>query len=560
MLTVVGSGPGAAAARAALADRDEEISTDIETVDRATLAVVVGPAGDGVFERANERALAGETPWLAVERGGLGGLSLVEAAVTPLAPGRGCYDCLRTRVRANRETGDDSDGPEPATARLAGAVAGHEAARHLDGADIFGRLLVTPYTEHPFLPAPDCACGSTPDPSVPRGHTHRGVDAALERAERALDDLVGVVSEVGEAESFPAPYYLAQLPDTAGFSDATAAQRAAGADPDWNRALMKALGEGLERYCAGVYRTDSLEQDTPAAVAGAVDPAGFVCRSEPAGETIHWVSGADLSTGETVALPAAFVYYPPPEQRYRPPATTGLGLGNSGVEALLSGLYELLERDAAMLAWYSSFEPVGLAVETDPVETMRSRASAEDLETTLLLLTVDIDVPVVAAAVHRERWPRFAAGTAAALDAETAAVSALAEALQNWMELRGMGPDRAAAAPGAIGTYADMPDPAAAFFDADVTVDAGDVSAGSPDGEAELEVVLDRLGRAGLDAYAARTTTRDVEALGFEAVRVLVPAAQPLAFDGVYFGERAETVPASLGFEPRLDRTHHPFP
>jgi ribosomal protein S12 methylthiotransferase accessory factor len=72
--------------------------------------------------------------------------------------------------------------------------------------------------------------------------------------------------------------------------------------------------------------------------------------------------------------------------------------------------------------------------------------------------------------------------------------------------------------------------------------------------------VLGALGDAGLDAYAARLTTPDVAELGFEAVRALVPAAQPLFFDEPYFGERARTVPESLGYEPRLRREHHPFP
>jgi ribosomal protein S12 methylthiotransferase accessory factor len=268
----------------------------------------------------------------------------------------------------------------------------------------------------------------------------------------------------------------------------------------------------------------------------------------------------ELASNEAVALPAAFVPHPPPEQRYRPAVTTGLGFGNSGVEALLSGLYEVVERDAAMLAWYSSFDPLALSVETDRVETMRSRAASEGLSVTLLLLTMDVDVPVVAAAVHREEWPRFATGMAADLDARAAGASALAEALQNWMELRGMGPERAAAASGAIGRYADLPGTASSFLDTGATVDAGDISTEVPDGEAELDAVLDRLAAADLTAYAARTTTRDVATLGFEAVRVLVPAAQPLAFGEMYFGERAETAPASLGFEPRLDREHHPFP
>jgi ribosomal protein S12 methylthiotransferase accessory factor len=41
---------------------------------------------------------------------------------------------------------------------------------------------------------------------------------------------------------------------------------------------------------------------------------------------------------------------------------------------------------------------------------------------------------------------------------------------------------------------------------------------------------------------------------------VLVPGAQPLFFGESVFGERAGSVPREMGFEPRLDRDHHPFP
>jgi ribosomal protein S12 methylthiotransferase accessory factor len=72
--------------------------------------------------------------------------------------------------------------------------------------------------------------------------------------------------------------------------------------------------------------------------------------------------------------------------------------------------------------------------------------------------------------------------------------------------------------------------------------------------------VIGRVTDAGLDAYAARTTTRDVSELGFEAVRVLIPEAQPLFTGEPFFAERAESVPRALGFEPRLDREYHPYP
>jgi len=494
----------------------------------------------------------------------MGGIPVVDAAVSCFSPPSGCYECLSGRVNANLDRQSDPAGSPPThTSRFAGAVAGREAARYLTAdADIFGRVITVPYDERAFLPLPNCVCDPGRDRTLDRAYRECPVEDSLSRAERALDDTVGIVQEVGEAESFPVPYYLAQNSDTAGFSDASAAREAAGVAAEWDAAFMKALGEALERYCAGVYRDEEFTTGRASEVAAAVPPSKFVTAVDPApGERIRWVDGRALASDEPVRLPAAFVHYPPPEQRYRSPVTTGLGLGNSTVEAVLAGLYEVIERDAMMLSWYSSYEPLALSIEDEGFEALVGRARSEELAVTPLLLTQDVDVPVVAVAVHREEWPRLAFGTGAALDVADAARSALAEALQNWTELRGMGPEEAASALGAIGRYAEQPGPASAFIDAGATVPAESVGPASvPEGSAELNAVLDRLADADLSACVSSLTTRDVADLGFEAVRALVPAAQPLCFGERFFGERAETVPDELGFETRLDADHHPFP
>ena len=80
------------------------------------------------------------------------------------------------------------------------------------------------------------------------------------------------------------------------------------------------------------------------------------------------------------------------------------------------------------------------------------------------------------------------------------------------------------------------------------------------EGTDELDTLVGRVEDAGLDAYAAALTPPDVGAIGFEVVRVLAPAAQPLFTGDRYFGERARRVPRDLGFRPRLDRAPHPYP
>ena len=562
---LVGAGSGIAAVRAALddvgAETDRREAAHLGTPD---LAVVAGPTSGRVFERVNKHALANDLRWFAVELGGVGGAPVVNAAVSGFAPDTGCYECLGGRVAANRDQAGDPAGSPPAHAtRFAGAVAGREAARYVAGGEAgFGRVTEVPHATREFLPLPNCACAAGTDWRLARGDADPDLQAALARAERAVDDRLGVVREVGEAESFPAPYYLARACETSGFSDVAAGSDAAGVAPGWDAAFMKSLGEALERYCAGVYRAASLETGRAADVPDAVPPSAFVCDGHPDPDMERaWVRGEHLATGDTVRLPAEFVYYPPPFRECRPPMTTGLGLGSSSVGALLAGLTEAVERDAAMLSWYSTYEPLGLEVSDSGYETLADRARSEDLSATALLLTQDVDVPVVAAAVHREEWPAFAVGSDADPDPERAARSALAEALQNWMELRGMGPDGAADASGAIGRYAEFPPAGRAFVDPEAVVPAGSVGPDDPPGGREaLEALLDALDGAGLEAYAVRTTARDVETLGFEAVRVLVPGAQPLFFGDAYFGDRAESVPRSLGFEPDLDRDHHPFP
>lgn len=570
---IVGGDPVREAVVAALEDTEVRVREgEPEGVADGDLAVVAARAGSDAFDRANEAAIEGGTPWITVEIGGVGGRSVegVDAAVAGF-PGiePGCYDCLCARVESTAGDGGGEDGEVPRhVARLAGAVAGREFVSLLaeDGRSIMGQVVELPHNRRRLLPVPGCDCGGERDRELGRDDDSLGIEAAVDRAEAAIDDRIGIVTTIGEVESFPAPYYLATVADTTPFSDASAAENAAGVAEGWNPAMMKAVGEALERYCAGVYREDDFRHAPPADLERAIPLADLV-RPEDApaidpDEERRWVEGEELSSGEGTYIPAAAVQFPQPGERLVPAITTGLGLGSSTVDALLSGLTEVIERDAAMLSWYSTYDPLGLAIEDEDFEALARRARGEGLSITPLLVTQDVDVPVVACVVSRDgEWPRFAIGSAAGLDANEAARGALEEALQNWMELRSMGEEGTDAASGAIGEYASFPDRARELVSAGDRVPA--VSVGPdpvPSGRDALEAVVERVEESGLTPYATRLTTPDVANLGFEAVRVVVPGAQPLFTGEPFFGERAKEVPGSLGFKPRLDRAFHPYP
>lgn len=565
-VTLVGDDPAVEAVDAALSDAD--VATDRTTATSAggsAFSVVSGVAGASQFTTAAE---AIDGPWCSIEIGGLGGVGLdgVDAGIALY--GDSCYDCLCERVQGRDDVPTASPSGDRSAVRLAGAIAGREIVRVLSGdRSSLDSVVEVPYTERPLLPVPAC-CADRLSRDPDYDYERRGVEATAAAVERAVDERVGPVRAVGEAESFPAPYYLATMAATDGFSDASVPEQAAGVDDGWNSAYVKAAGEGLERYAASVYRTDSLRNAAPASLAGAVPPAAFAAADDDAPAAGNatderaWLRGHDLSDRSDVWLPAQAVLFPPPSSPDIPAITTGLGLGSSGVGALLSGLTEVIERDATMLAWYSTFEPLGLTVEDEGFDALARRARAEGLTVTPLVVTQDIDVPVVTVAVHRDgAWPQFAVGAAASLDPVDAARSALAEAIQNWMELRSLGEEAAAEQSGQIGAYAQFPQQAAAMIDVEDRVPATAIGPDeAPTGENALEALLDRLAEVGLAAYATRLTTRDLDAIGFEAARVVVPGAQPLFTGDARFGERAETVPEKLGFEPRLRRRHHPYP
>ncbi|TKR24674.1 YcaO-like family protein [Natronomonas salsuginis] len=559
---VLGESVALDAVRAALGDAAAEtVAVDPAAIGRVDAAALAGPVGSAAFERATAHARESRTPLVSIELGGIGGRPVagVEAAISGYAPGTACHACLRSRVEATDPATDDG-AYDAATARFAGAVAGRELASLVSGREsaLLGGVIEVPHAQRRVLSVPYCECGDPGSKELPRHHEDRSLEESISMAEVAFDDRVGPITSIGEAESFPVPYYLATLAETP-FSDGDAPDHAAGVGLDWDPAFMKALGEALERYSAAIYRSDDFETEP----VNPIEADRFVRPEWPEADPVgRWHVAEHLATGETVQLPAELVVFPPPERTIRPAITTGLGLGNGGVDALLSGLYEVVERDATMVAWYSTYEPMGLVVDDDGYRTLAARAKSEGLEATALLLTQDVDVPVVAACVHREgEWPRFAAGSAADLDPAVAARGALEEAIQNWLELRRMGEDRAESEGGAIGTHAAFPETTREFVAPETTIPVDSVGpADLPSGADELERLVARVRDAGLDAYAARLTPRDVESMGFEVVRVVIPSAQPLFIGDPYFGERARSVPESLGFEPVLDRTYHPFP
>ncbi len=160
----------------------------------------------------------------------------------------------------------------------------------------------------------------------------------------------------------------------------------------------------------------------------------------------RWVLGWDLMEQEEVYAPLHLVRLSfqrdlPGETESFQCTSNGLSAGNSFVEALCSGLYECIERDA-VTCWELCNRSRGISLPgrrvprkllTHPLlEELLETCHREGVEVLLLDCTVDTRVPTYACYLRDERYPEYGVyhGRGTHLNPEIAIARALTEAAQ----------------------------------------------------------------------------------------------------------------------------------
>lgn len=368
-------------------------------------------------------------------------------------------------------------------------------------------------------------------------------------------------------------------------------------------ALAAAIGEAAERYSAsyvpfGKLRLAKARDLTvphldPSAI-GFFSPEQYATldafvpfdRDTP----VQWVPAVDVATGTQTLLPSALCYLPehlvPGESRITYSTSSGVACAATSAEALLSGLYELVERDAFVLMWYSSLslpllEWSGAAeLEADEERYYAptgARYRAVDLSGFLGVPTVMVTVRDPSGFID------LAIGCASARTLRQAWGKAMREAFQThaWArQIRLERPDWSFSADfsdiktfedhvaaHAIGTLA----PQTAFLDASPLrrhVDDMPPVAG-PSVRAQITALVERLRSRGFDVYALDVTSPDVADAGLRVVRAFSPQLAridadyayrflgvPRLYDGAY---QAGLLPQPLA-PGALNPLPHPFP
>ncbi len=429
----------------------------------------------------------------------------------------------------------------------------------------------------------------------------------LERAERLVSDRVGIISKVDFEELVPGEpevYFAHSEPANVSVLCGQKALNhgdAASIDPD--RAIMKAVGESIERYCSGQYDENDLLLSTyDEFEGGAVDPEMFALYSDeqysqkdfPFSPLTHqtpikWAEGHSLKDDKPLWVPAAFVYVPylfdnPKEKPFFNSISTGLACGPDLVSALYKSILEAIERDTFMIVWKNQLvlPRVDPWSSKDPfVQQLLEAFQCVSLDCEAIYLTSDISVPVIIVILKREDGtPYTTMGIGADLDPNRALSQALEEAYLTFLGMSRYAKLKKDYQPES--DFSDIKTPtlhalahavcpelrsSLNFLTSSKNLLSFDSlpNLSSESKIDNIQTLVKLLDEKNLDIISYDLTTLDVDEVGFKVVRSVIPGMQPLdinhsrRYEG---GKRLYEVPVQMGLldKPRCARELNPFP
>jgi ribosomal protein S12 methylthiotransferase accessory factor len=426
-----------------------------------------------------------------------------------------------------------------------------------------------------------------------------------------VDSRVGIVSAVTELpRDAGAPdffHFYAQACNTIAFTRQVNFYAAGGASSERDLAVAKAIGEAVERYCGAIYNVELLplyaREEAPFPC---VDPALFAHYNDEQYASpgfpfvrfndrtpVRWVRGFDSLTLEDIFVPAAKVYVPytyylgSGDTPICQPISTGLACHMSPAEAAVSGICEVIERDAVTLMWQAKISPPQLRVETlsDENYDLVKRYESTGAKVVMFDITTDTGVPtILSVLLHSSpEQPALVVAASTSLDPEEAvrkSLEELAHTRRYSQQINLKLPRLVVDAPlhenvtGQISHLNFWCDHANVYladflFASKKRIEFDqlrNLATGEP--RRDLQVISKAIESLGYRVLLVDVTTSDARELGFSVVRAIVPGFHPLALGFAYRargGRRLYEVPQKLGHkgitrEAGENPIPHPYP
>nr|UBK24772.1 McmD2 [Thermoactinomyces sp.] len=448
------------------------------------------------------------------------------------------------------------------------------------------------WNKHRILPVPTCsACGERAYKEIERIKAKNDILGAVDEKVGLVNRIVDMNKDSGER----ACYAASVLADLGQISSTFRQRTGAGAGENRTVAQAAAVGEGLERFAASLYDPEQLIWASWKEIARdreALHPSSFQFYSAKQLEQqnfrfqaidedspLRWTKTYDWATKQDVWVPAALVYLPyryrKGEARIMPAISTGLAAGPNLEAAVLTSLYEVIERDAFCHSWLFQLPSRVIAEEW----TKSSQVYGENQQGVIRLYDLSIDLPLPAMFVTLEREQVFAIGGACRLDPVQAINKAWLEANQSVIYIQELlhayreweldedfhTVDSFQKHAILYSKYPHLKKQVPYLLNGDymkglVQRQKGSYQLFKGEKQEELEKVVAILGERELPVLVKECTTPDLKKLGVHVTRVLIPGFQHLMGNHQYRllgNPRTREVGRSL---PLLDQALNPYP
>ncbi len=274
------------------------------------------------------------------------------------------------------------------------------------------------------------------------GHRVLDSDKTYSLMSPYIDPLTGLISNIEHLPGVPEALgyqYMAKFafeaePDSYEKRRSFPTSISGGKGMTKRQAVLSALGEAIEHYAAAFHGEETLLRSRYADIEEiAVPPYALMgCtydeylaweeglegkRPEWESESfrmdkeIDWFAAWSLSQKRWKMIPASAVYtrYPPEDgHAYVDAATNGLAAGTCLEEALIHGLFELIERDATAIWWYNRLKKPAVDINSfdlDWTARIAPALEAEGWSFHVLDVSSDFNVPVFIAAALNDLDP-----------------------------------------------------------------------------------------------------------------------------------------------------------
>ncbi len=433
----------------------------------------------------------------------------------------------------------------------------------------------------------------------------------LERATRLVSDEVGILSKVeilnlppGEPPVFHARTIPADISNITGYKTMNFGSAIS---TNQDVAIMKAVGESIERYCSSHIDENKLVRATQEELNGeGIDLQQLALFSEnqysqpnfkfpriTSNTPLYWVKGFSLSQGDPVWIPASLVFMPylyrKDEPIFHDQISTGLACGTDIASATYRGIFEIIERDAFMIVWHNklicpTLDPSNI---TDPyVQSLLNALDQTPVHYFIKVLTLDIEVTtlLVMASSKTGSPPHNVIGMAVDLDPLKALSRALEEVILVYLGMTRYQREnpkykrdpeyKQVTTPAKHGIIhameSELQETVQFLKENKKTLTINDLPNYENGKQMDANQLLaHHLQKNDLEGYVVDLTTVDIDDVGFKVVRTIIPKMQPLDLDHAYpylGGNRLYEVPFKLGLvskplqENEVNPDPHPFP